>query len=159
MLLIDPRANLFHFNHWQLFVHEQQAECFYVALYVCIRPPLPLLEFILCGLKRLLPLRPGPPAHWPSISTFTTSKNRPTTPSSPVLTFISATTALQILVGIWSTLLVVCHTKILQKRRTHVVWPPHIDEAPPPGTQGAMQLTFRKLGCDYYPFHRPGEEQ
>ncbi|XP_043080665.1 UHRF1-binding protein 1 isoform X2 [Puntigrus tetrazona] len=31
------------------------------------------------------------------------------------------------------------------------------DEAPPPGTQGAMQLTFRKLGCDYYPFHRPGD--
>ncbi len=33
----------------------------------------------------------------------------------------------------------------------------HTDEAPPPGTQGAMQLTFRKLGCDYYPFHRPGD--
>ncbi|XP_073679764.1 bridge-like lipid transfer protein family member 3A [Garra rufa] len=31
------------------------------------------------------------------------------------------------------------------------------DEAPPPGTQGAMQLTFRKLGFDYYPFHRPGD--
>ncbi|XP_059396523.1 bridge-like lipid transfer protein family member 3A [Carassius carassius] len=31
------------------------------------------------------------------------------------------------------------------------------DEAPPPGMQGAMQLTFRKLGCDYYPFHRPGD--
>ncbi|XP_026055039.1 UHRF1-binding protein 1-like isoform X2 [Carassius auratus] len=31
------------------------------------------------------------------------------------------------------------------------------DEAPPPGTQGAMQLTFRKLGCDYYPLHRPGD--
>ncbi|CAM4682575.1 unnamed protein product [Leuciscus chuanchicus] len=31
------------------------------------------------------------------------------------------------------------------------------DEAPPPGTQGAMQLTLRKLGWDYYPFHRPGE--
>ncbi|TRY71448.1 hypothetical protein DNTS_010936 [Danionella cerebrum] len=31
------------------------------------------------------------------------------------------------------------------------------DEAPPPGTHGAMQLTFRKLGCDYYPFHRPGD--
>uniref|UniRef100_A0A671LDP6 UHRF1-binding protein 1-like n=1 Tax=Sinocyclocheilus anshuiensis TaxID=1608454 RepID=A0A671LDP6_9TELE len=31
------------------------------------------------------------------------------------------------------------------------------DSAPPPGTQGAMQLTFRKLGCDYYPFHRPGD--
>ncbi|XP_051961883.1 UHRF1-binding protein 1-like [Xyrauchen texanus] len=30
-------------------------------------------------------------------------------------------------------------------------------EAPPPGTQGAMQLTLRKLGCDYYPFHRPGD--
>uniref|UniRef100_A0A671NGE6 UHRF1-binding protein 1-like n=1 Tax=Sinocyclocheilus anshuiensis TaxID=1608454 RepID=A0A671NGE6_9TELE len=23
--------------------------------------------------------------------------------------------------------------------------------------EGAMQLTFRKLGCDYYPFHRPGD--
>ncbi|XP_067302948.1 bridge-like lipid transfer protein family member 3A isoform X2 [Pseudorasbora parva] len=31
------------------------------------------------------------------------------------------------------------------------------DEAPPPGTQGAMQLTFRKLGWDYYPLHRPGD--
>lgn len=31
------------------------------------------------------------------------------------------------------------------------------DEAPLPGTQGAMQLTFRKLGFDYYPFHRPGD--
>uniref|UniRef100_A0A8C1UAQ3 UHRF1 binding protein 1 n=1 Tax=Cyprinus carpio TaxID=7962 RepID=A0A8C1UAQ3_CYPCA len=31
------------------------------------------------------------------------------------------------------------------------------DSASPPGTQGAMQLTFRKLGCDYYPFHRPGD--
>ncbi|XP_051515700.1 UHRF1-binding protein 1 isoform X3 [Myxocyprinus asiaticus] len=31
------------------------------------------------------------------------------------------------------------------------------NEAPPPGTQGAMQLTLRKLGCDYYPFHRPGD--
>ncbi|XP_067227988.1 bridge-like lipid transfer protein family member 3A isoform X2 [Chanodichthys erythropterus] len=31
------------------------------------------------------------------------------------------------------------------------------DEAPPPGTHGAMQLTLRKLGCDYYPFHRPGD--
>uniref|UniRef100_A0A673MGV7 UHRF1 binding protein 1 n=1 Tax=Sinocyclocheilus rhinocerous TaxID=307959 RepID=A0A673MGV7_9TELE len=31
------------------------------------------------------------------------------------------------------------------------------DSAPPPGMQGAMQLTFRKLGCDYYPFHRPGD--
>lgn len=32
-----------------------------------------------------------------------------------------------------------------------------IDEPPPPGLQGAMQLTFRKLGFDYYPVHRPGE--
>uniref|UniRef100_A0A8C2D581 UHRF1 binding protein 1 n=1 Tax=Cyprinus carpio TaxID=7962 RepID=A0A8C2D581_CYPCA len=31
------------------------------------------------------------------------------------------------------------------------------ESAPPPGTQGAMQLTFRKLGCDYYPLHRPGD--
>uniref|UniRef100_A0A8C2K465 UHRF1 binding protein 1 n=1 Tax=Cyprinus carpio TaxID=7962 RepID=A0A8C2K465_CYPCA len=31
------------------------------------------------------------------------------------------------------------------------------DSASPPGMQGAMQLTFRKLGCDYYPFHRPGD--
>ncbi|XP_066528672.1 bridge-like lipid transfer protein family member 3A isoform X2 [Hoplias malabaricus] len=31
------------------------------------------------------------------------------------------------------------------------------DEPPPPGSQGAIQLTFRKLGCDYYPFHRPGD--
>ncbi|KAK0143425.1 UHRF1-binding protein 1 [Merluccius polli] len=29
------------------------------------------------------------------------------------------------------------------------------DEPPPPGSQGAMQLTFRKLGFDYYPVHRP----
>uniref|UniRef100_A0A3P8TQQ6 Bridge-like lipid transfer protein family member 3A n=1 Tax=Amphiprion percula TaxID=161767 RepID=A0A3P8TQQ6_AMPPE len=28
------------------------------------------------------------------------------------------------------------------------------DEPPPPGLQGAMQLTFRKLGFDYYPIHR-----
>uniref|UniRef100_A0A4W4FEN9 Chorein N-terminal domain-containing protein n=1 Tax=Electrophorus electricus TaxID=8005 RepID=A0A4W4FEN9_ELEEL len=34
---------------------------------------------------------------------------------------------------------------------------PPTDEPPIPGSQGAMQLTFRKLGCDYYPFHRPGE--
>uniref|UniRef100_A0A6Q2Y8U2 Chorein N-terminal domain-containing protein n=1 Tax=Esox lucius TaxID=8010 RepID=A0A6Q2Y8U2_ESOLU len=26
-----------------------------------------------------------------------------------------------------------------------------------PGSQGAMQLTFRKLGFDYYPIHRPGD--
>nr|XP_055043584.1 bridge-like lipid transfer protein family member 3A [Misgurnus anguillicaudatus] len=32
------------------------------------------------------------------------------------------------------------------------------EETPPPGTQGAMQLTFRKLGFDYYPFHRPGDD-
>ncbi|KAK5863883.1 hypothetical protein PBY51_000875 [Eleginops maclovinus] len=31
------------------------------------------------------------------------------------------------------------------------------DEAPPPGLQGAMQLTFRKLGFDYYPVHRPAD--
>uniref|UniRef100_A0A672TDM3 UHRF1 binding protein 1 n=1 Tax=Sinocyclocheilus grahami TaxID=75366 RepID=A0A672TDM3_SINGR len=40
---------------------------------------------------------------------------------------------------------------------TDVIYAAHIDEAPPPGMQGAMQLTFRKLGCDYYPFHRPGD--
>ncbi|XP_077368729.1 bridge-like lipid transfer protein family member 3A [Festucalex cinctus] len=27
----------------------------------------------------------------------------------------------------------------------------------PPGLQGAMQLTFRKLGFDYYPVHRPAD--
>ncbi|XP_047452545.1 UHRF1-binding protein 1 isoform X2 [Mugil cephalus] len=31
------------------------------------------------------------------------------------------------------------------------------DESPPPGLQGAMQLTFRKLGFDYYPVHRPAD--
>ncbi|XP_068996527.1 bridge-like lipid transfer protein family member 3A [Embiotoca jacksoni] len=31
------------------------------------------------------------------------------------------------------------------------------DETPPPGLQGAMQLTFRKLGFDYYPVHRPAD--
>ncbi|KAM3617323.1 uncharacterized protein V6R79_004834 [Siganus canaliculatus] len=31
------------------------------------------------------------------------------------------------------------------------------DDAPPPGLQGAMQLTFRKLGFDYYPIHRPSD--
>ncbi|KAM9343073.1 bridge-like lipid transfer protein family member 3A [Pholidichthys leucotaenia] len=31
------------------------------------------------------------------------------------------------------------------------------DEPPPPGLQGAMQLTFRKLGFDYYPTHRPAD--
>ncbi|XP_062315312.1 bridge-like lipid transfer protein family member 3A isoform X2 [Osmerus eperlanus] len=31
------------------------------------------------------------------------------------------------------------------------------EELPPPGSQGAMQLTFRKLGFDYYPIHRPGD--
>ncbi|XP_056130590.1 bridge-like lipid transfer protein family member 3A [Lampris incognitus] len=31
------------------------------------------------------------------------------------------------------------------------------DESPPPGSQGAMQLTFRKLGFDYYPIHRPAD--
>uniref|UniRef100_A0A3B3R8W9 Bridge-like lipid transfer protein family member 3A n=1 Tax=Paramormyrops kingsleyae TaxID=1676925 RepID=A0A3B3R8W9_9TELE len=30
-------------------------------------------------------------------------------------------------------------------------------EPDPPGPQGSMQLTFRKLGFDYYPFHRPGD--
>ncbi|XP_037335092.2 bridge-like lipid transfer protein family member 3A [Pungitius pungitius] len=34
---------------------------------------------------------------------------------------------------------------------------PDDDEAPPPGLQGAMQLTFRKLGFDYYPVHRPAD--
>ncbi|XP_035378285.1 UHRF1-binding protein 1 isoform X1 [Electrophorus electricus] len=36
--------------------------------------------------------------------------------------------------------------------------PVQSDEPPIPGSQGAMQLTFRKLGCDYYPFHRPGDD-
>ncbi|XP_029362976.1 UHRF1-binding protein 1 [Echeneis naucrates] len=31
------------------------------------------------------------------------------------------------------------------------------DEPPTPGSQGAMQLTFRKLGFDYYPIHRPAD--
>ncbi|XP_071379292.1 bridge-like lipid transfer protein family member 3A [Centroberyx affinis] len=31
------------------------------------------------------------------------------------------------------------------------------DEPPAPGSQGAMQLTFRKLGFDYYPIHRPAD--
>uniref|UniRef100_UPI0037E71BB0 bridge-like lipid transfer protein family member 3A n=1 Tax=Semicossyphus pulcher TaxID=241346 RepID=UPI0037E71BB0 len=31
------------------------------------------------------------------------------------------------------------------------------DEPPPPGLQGAMQLTFKKLGFDYYPIHRPAD--
>ncbi|XP_034551440.1 UHRF1-binding protein 1 isoform X2 [Notolabrus celidotus] len=31
------------------------------------------------------------------------------------------------------------------------------DESPPPGLQGAMQLTFKKLGFDYYPVHRPAD--
>ncbi|XP_013888456.1 UHRF1-binding protein 1 [Austrofundulus limnaeus] len=31
------------------------------------------------------------------------------------------------------------------------------DEPPPPGLQCAMQLTFRKLGFDYYPIHRPAD--
>uniref|UniRef100_A0A1A7Y1L1 UHRF1 binding protein 1 n=2 Tax=Iconisemion striatum TaxID=60296 RepID=A0A1A7Y1L1_9TELE len=31
------------------------------------------------------------------------------------------------------------------------------DEPPPAGLQGAMQLTFRKLGFDYYPIHRPAD--
>ncbi|KAJ8370433.1 hypothetical protein SKAU_G00104610 [Synaphobranchus kaupii] len=31
------------------------------------------------------------------------------------------------------------------------------DEPQPRNAQGAMQLTFRKLGFDYYPFHRPGD--
>ncbi|KAM6982789.1 bridge-like lipid transfer protein family member 3A isoform 2-T2 [Tautogolabrus adspersus] len=30
-------------------------------------------------------------------------------------------------------------------------------ESPPPGLQGAMQLTFKKLGFDYYPIHRPAD--
>ncbi|CAB1435635.1 unnamed protein product [Pleuronectes platessa] len=31
------------------------------------------------------------------------------------------------------------------------------EDEPPPGVQGAMQLTFRKLGFDYYPIHRPAD--
>ncbi|XP_061699850.1 bridge-like lipid transfer protein family member 3A [Syngnathoides biaculeatus] len=31
------------------------------------------------------------------------------------------------------------------------------DVEEPPGVQGAMQLTFRKLGFDYYPVHRPAD--
>ncbi|MBN3297409.1 URFB1 protein, partial [Amia calva] len=31
------------------------------------------------------------------------------------------------------------------------------DEPRPRGSTGAMQLTFRKLGFDYYPFHKPGD--
>ncbi|KAL1021058.1 hypothetical protein UPYG_G00008150 [Umbra pygmaea] len=31
------------------------------------------------------------------------------------------------------------------------------DPDEPPGSQGAMQLTFRRLGFDYYPIHRPGD--
>ncbi|XP_034446359.1 UHRF1-binding protein 1 isoform X2 [Hippoglossus hippoglossus] len=31
------------------------------------------------------------------------------------------------------------------------------EDEPPPGLQGAMQLTFRKLGFDYYPIHRPAD--
>ncbi|XP_065817772.1 bridge-like lipid transfer protein family member 3A [Labrus bergylta] len=31
------------------------------------------------------------------------------------------------------------------------------DASPPPGLQGAMQLTFKKLGFDYYPIHRPAD--
>ncbi|KAM6924347.1 bridge-like lipid transfer protein family member 3A [Xenentodon cancila] len=31
------------------------------------------------------------------------------------------------------------------------------DEPLPPGLQGAMQLTFRKLGFDFYPIHRPAD--
>ena len=38
---------------------------------------------------------------------------------------------------------------------TAVMW--CFTDEPPPGLQGAMQLTFRKLGFDYYPIHRPGE--
>ncbi|XP_051913133.1 UHRF1-binding protein 1 [Hippocampus zosterae] len=31
------------------------------------------------------------------------------------------------------------------------------DREEPPGLQGAMQLTFKKLGFDYYPVHRPAD--
>ncbi|XP_072305248.1 bridge-like lipid transfer protein family member 3A [Eucyclogobius newberryi] len=31
------------------------------------------------------------------------------------------------------------------------------DEPPPPGSQGSMQLTFKKLGFDFYPIHRPAD--
>lgn len=31
------------------------------------------------------------------------------------------------------------------------------DDPPPPGSQGAMQLTFKKMGFDYYPVHRPAD--
>ncbi|XP_034028775.1 UHRF1-binding protein 1 [Thalassophryne amazonica] len=31
------------------------------------------------------------------------------------------------------------------------------DETQPPGLQGAMQLTFKKLGFDFYPIHRPAD--
>lgn len=54
--------------------------------------------------------------------------------------------------GVSFTLRAVC--------RCRVHWPSvwlFTDEASPPGVQGAMQLTFRKLGFDFYPVHRPGE--
>lgn len=31
------------------------------------------------------------------------------------------------------------------------------DEMPPPGSQGSMQLTFKRLGFDFYPVHRPAD--
>lgn len=31
------------------------------------------------------------------------------------------------------------------------------DEPPPPGSQGSMQLTFKRLGFDFYPVHRPAD--
>ncbi|KAJ0036227.1 hypothetical protein NQD34_004904 [Periophthalmus magnuspinnatus] len=31
------------------------------------------------------------------------------------------------------------------------------DEPPPPASQGSMQLTFKKLGFDFYPIHRPAD--
>uniref|UniRef100_A0AAV2LZR6 UHRF1-binding protein 1 n=1 Tax=Knipowitschia caucasica TaxID=637954 RepID=A0AAV2LZR6_KNICA len=31
------------------------------------------------------------------------------------------------------------------------------DEPPPPASQGSLQLTFKKLGFDFYPIHRPAD--
>lgn len=31
------------------------------------------------------------------------------------------------------------------------------DEPPPPGSQGSMQLTFKRLGFDFYPVHKPAD--
>lgn len=70
----------------------------YVSLCLCSRLLLPLLGSTLCGLNLLHLKRSGLTAHWPSILTSMMLKNHPTTLSSPVLTCISATTAVQILV-------------------------------------------------------------